>query len=131
MKVLNKIACIFLAFSFLVSSLGFTASKMVCRKSGTLKRSLTPLSDCCKKDITKHRFQHSCCDITNIYSGLSDFSASSKAAAGDCSFFVLPFSTGEKLADVKVQPKTLLFFPDLPPPYYGRNLLAHISSLRI
>lgn len=132
MKAIKKITALSLAMVFLLSSLGFTINKMVCFKSGKTKISLTQLKDCCpKKESANPVVKAQCCDINNTSFHFNDFNSSSKKnipTAGDCVLSINKYSF--KLINYH-NLSTELFFADLPPPLYGRQLLSFISILVI
>jgi hypothetical protein len=133
MKTVQKITSVFLALTFLVSSLGFTVNKMVCLKSGKTKLSLTRMKDCCpEKETALPVVKSDCCDITNTFFDLGDLRVSQKTD------IVQPFAIQSFLSASGYQFKTYSFsdseitlFADLPPPRSGRSLLAFISVLII
>jgi hypothetical protein len=90
MNKLRRIFSLFLATIFLVSSLGFTANKMVCLSSGKYKLSAVQLEDCCKKEEPVTSIKSVCCDITNTYFGLADFNAGEKLQINQA-VLLLPF----------------------------------------
>jgi hypothetical protein len=133
MKTLQKIISIFLAFIFLVSSLGFTANKMVCLKSGKTKLSFVHVKNCCpEKKSTLPVFKSNCCDLTNTFFNLSDFQNRHQHHINKAgyfqSFFTISGSTSDKSCNSE---KALFLFSGLPPPLSGRKLLSFISILII
>lgn len=135
MKRLQKITSLFLAFSFLLSSLGFTVNKMVCLKSGESKVSLIALKDCCPGEEEEESgcfLSHSCCDITNTYFDLSDFSSASKVSVEE-QITVQPLFYNSQIS-FQIDPVSQTsanLYADLPPPLHGRQLLSFISVLII
>jgi hypothetical protein len=133
MKALQKITSVFLAVTFLVSSLGFTANKMVCLKSGKTRLSLLHVKDCCpEKKSSVPVIKSDCCDITNTFFDLGDLRVSQKIQV------VQPFAVQYLFAsrifalDAHSFSKPLAAsFADLPPPVYGRTLLSLISTFLI
>lgn len=132
MKLFQKIASVFLAIVFLLSSLGFTLNKMVCLKSGKTKISLVNVKDCCpEKKSTTPIIKSKCCDLQNSSFKLKDFSVVQKneiAAHEQISFTSTTLFYFNSIATEK---KSGLAFTDLPPPLYGRTLLNFISVLTI
>jgi hypothetical protein len=133
MKTAQKIFSVFLAIIFLISSLGFTANKMVCVKSGKTKLSLVNLKDCCpQKKSSPSTIKSHCCDITNTFFNLGDLNNShnfqSNKNFNSQLIHAIPgyFVSNDHIAD---QP--LFIFADLPPPLSGRQLLSLISILII
>jgi hypothetical protein len=133
MKTVQKTISIFLVVIFLVSSLGFTANKMVCVKSGKTKLSLVNLKDCCpEKKSSLPVFKSDCCDITNTFFNLSDFQSTQKLQLNKSndvqSFYLIPgLQSNNYFASVQ----SPFSFADLPPPLSGRKLLSFISILII
>jgi hypothetical protein len=133
MKTLQKITSVFLAVTFLVSSLGFTVNKMVCLKSGYTKLSLLHVKDCCpEKKSSIPVIKSDCCDITNTFFDLGDLRLSQKTE------IVQPFAVQYLFTSRIFVPAAHSFskaaalsFTDLPPPRHGRTLLSFISSLII
>jgi hypothetical protein len=133
MKTLQKITSVLLAVIFLVSSLGFTANKMVCLKSGKTKLSLTHVKSCCpEKKSTLPVVSSQCCDITNTSFNLADLHNTSKSQVSE-SFAFLPFFIipGYTFNDPSTSNETPFSFADLLPPLAGRDLLSFISILII
>ncbi len=132
MNTIKKTTALFLAMVFILSSLGFTINKMICLKSGKTKISLTQLKDCCpKKKSPESVIKTQCCHITNTSFHLTDFNSSHKntiPVADDCVLAINKYSFPKKNYS---NPSSKLFFADLPPPYYGRQLLSFISILTI
>jgi hypothetical protein len=133
MKTAQKITSIFLALTFLVSSLGLTANKMVCLKSGKTKLSAFSIKDCCpEKESSLPVIKSHCCDITNTFFDLGDIQKTQKVEIGQSftvqSLFNNPlFVYNTSLASDKLTTS----FADLPPPRSGRTLLSFISILII
>lgn len=132
MKAIKTTITLFLAIVFILSSLGFTINKMVCLKSGKVRISLSNLKDCCpeeKSSIPVIKAQ--CCDINNTSFHLNDFNSSQNntiPVADDCVLAINKFSfTSRNYSNLTSE----LFFADLPPPFYGRQLLSFISILII
>jgi hypothetical protein len=132
MKSVQKFTSIFLVAAILVSSLGFTANKMVCLKSGETKLSLVNIKDCCPDEEAEAELKADCCDITNTFFDLNDFVQSEKselvqplAIQSFCVDQILSFRSLSK------SQKLIISFADLPPPLYGRALLNYISILII
>lgn len=132
MKFIQKITTVFLAIVFLLSSLGFTANKMVCLKSGKIKMSLTPVKDCChEKKSTSPHIKAQCCDLTNTSFHLNDFNSAQKNTIPAAADFILPINKYAITYENCNNHPSKLFFTDLPPPLYGRQLLSFISTLII
>ncbi len=147
MKLFQKIASVFLAVVFLLSSLGFTVGKMVCLKSGKTKISLSSVEDCCAKakkqnanccdeeqETTTLDFiikKSDCCDISNTSLQLNDFNPSHKKelAAVEHTLFISESSFYFNTS--AIENKSITSFADLPPPLHGRTLLNFISVLTI
>lgn len=133
MKTLQKITSVFLAVIFLVSSLGFTANKMVCLKSGKTKLSLVNVKDCCpEKETADPTVQSHCCEITNTFFNIGDIQNVQKFQINKNwdiqSFCMIPDHPFNNLC-ITNQPR--FSSADLPPPFYGRKLLSFISILII
>jgi hypothetical protein len=144
-KIFKKITAVFLASVFLLSSMSFTISSMVCLKSGKGKVSLSLIEDCCKKkneekccDEINDRSSDKtyigkgdCCAISNLSIQLHDFNPSKKIAVEQpvleniLFFSPVPFSSFSSSQKLPYQ------LADLPPPYHGRALLNFISTFRI
>ncbi|MFL5764531.1 MAG: HYC_CC_PP family protein [Bacteroidia bacterium] len=134
MKILQKITAVFLALVFLLSSMSFTVSSMVCLKSGKGKVSFSIQKNCCKKKEIPSKGTYftkgDCCDINNVFIRLHDFNPSKKLhieqpiAVSSTHLYVADkiFSCGDDSS---------LHYTDLPPPYHGRMLLNLISTYRI
>ncbi len=132
MKTTQKIISLFLAFIFLLSSLGFTANKMVCLKSGKTKLSLVHLKDCCpeKKSVTP-LLKSDCCNINNIYFNLSDFQHAEKNNIEQPSSQISFVNPTQKF---KINTSTFVLTHSsfvIPPKLSGRELLSFISILTI
>jgi len=146
MKLVRNITSVFLAAVFLLSGFGFTIGKMVCIKSGKTVISLSALEDCCAKSKKKNccnenekqnttsnfSFEKSdCCDVSNTSISLKDFQSSkiNKAEAIE----LLLLSTKESFSSRSIAYTSIkkIFLADLPPPLYGKSLLAHLSILII
>lgn len=133
MNTPRKITSFFLALTFLVSSLGFTANKMVCMKSGKSRLSLVNIKDCCAEpEAPGAALASDCCDITNTFFDLGDL----RNAPGNeiaqpvvLTSFFLPASPFFNFNSVSN--KLIISFADLPPPRGGRALLSFISILII
>ena len=145
MKVLQKIASVFLASIFLFSSLGFTISSMVCLKSGKGKISLAKIEDCCSKKVEQVVSDKDscceeelavikkghCCDINSYTFSLNDFQNSQKLSVEKTFFLQSFFFAPETFTFKQVENKLAFQYSDLPPPLYGRTLLNFISTLTI
>lgn len=152
MKITYKIASILLAGIFLISSLGFTISSMVCIKSGKGKVSLSVIEDCCAKkpsqDVSKEICcdddqavivpkgvtvikKGECCDINSYSFHLNDFQSAKKLALNQPTVFQTLFSVLTIDAISAGESKLSFQYSDLPPPLYGRTLLNFISLLTI
>jgi hypothetical protein len=132
MKTVQKITSFFLALTFLISSLGFTANKMVCVKSGKTKLSLVNIKDCCPEKGAGQSVGTDCCDITNTFFDLGDIQNSQNTEIAQpviLSSFFTPFSPA--FNSHSVSNKLIISFADLPPPRSGRALLSFISTLII
>ena len=149
MKVIQKITSLSLAIVFLLSSLGFTISKMSCIKTGKSKLSLVALEDCCIKKEKKSEInccddevaeanpnltaisKSDCCDINNTTFDLSDFHSSSKEK--------LPQASDFEFILFQTNASTCNFSSDLPYKYFlespfslsSRELLSKFSILII
>jgi hypothetical protein len=134
MKTVKNISSLILALTFLVSSLGFTANRMVCLKSGKVKLSLTKMKDCCPEgDSDIPVVKSNCCDITNTSFDLGDFQNSQKQEV-NASVSLLFFAEASRYnftGNYSSQQKLIISYSDLPPPMYGRLLLNFISTLLI
>jgi hypothetical protein len=133
MKTVQKITSLLLAIVFLLSSLGLSANKMVCLKSGKVKMSLVAQKECCAiKTTTAAVIKLKCCNLSNTYFNLSDLQDASKLSFHE-SFSV--YSTATLFffnSTITTISKPLaISFADLPPPRYGRTLLSFISILNI
>jgi hypothetical protein len=135
MKLFRKITSVLLAVVFLLSSMSFTISSMVCLKSGKGKVSLSVLKDCCgKKELPStgtYFTKGSCCKISNLFIKLHDFNPSVKISVGQ------PLVAHDFLNLFSLTPCILasseatFHCADLPPPCHGRTLLSFISIYRI
>jgi hypothetical protein len=133
MKTLQKVTSVFLAVIFLVSSLGFTANKMVCLKSGKTKLSLVHVKDCCpEKKSSLPVVKADCCDITNTFFNLCDFQNGHKLQVNKPSviqsFCLIPDFFANKQGILN---QSVFSLADLPPPFSGRKILSFISILII
>jgi hypothetical protein len=132
MKSVQKFTSLFLVAAILVSSLGFTANKMVCLKSGKTKLSLVNIKDCCPDEEARTEVKADCCDITNTFFDLNDFLQSEKSELVQPlaiqSFYVDQILSFRSLSQ---EQKLIISFTDLPPPLFGRALLNYISVLTI
>lgn len=132
MKTVQKITAFFLIVAVTLSSLGFTANKMVCLKSGKTKVALTHIKDCCKDEGTaQSTIKSNCCDIQNSSFTLGNFETSEINTTQFSN--ITSFSAVQNLFDVVPVStiKTSLSFADSPSPLYGRYLLSFISILVI
>ena len=133
MKTVQKITSVFLAALFIVSSLGFTANRMMCMKSGRIKFSLVHEKECCPE--TKSAIpvvKEKCCDVLNNDFHLPDFQSTQKSTIEQPLAFVFLFARPGFSYKVSSSSKPLaISFADLPPPVYGRTLLHFISTLLI
>ncbi|MCW3103258.1 MAG: hypothetical protein JWO09_1698 [Bacteroidetes bacterium] len=133
MKALQKITSVFLAVTFLVSSLGFTVNKIVCLKSCKTKLSLLHVKDCCPDETSSIPVVKSdCCDITNTYFDLGDLRMSQKTEIVQP--FVVQYLFTSRIfipAAHSFSKTATLSFAGLPPPRHGRALLSFISTLII
>jgi hypothetical protein len=131
MKFISKHISVFLAVVFLLSSLGFTANRMICLKSGKQKISLIPINDCCKKTtLGKHSVKSKCCDINNNEFQLSDFRSVEKTETIPIKLhlFELPFFLVQH-SNVSTE-YVYIFFPP-PPLLFGKIYIHFISTLLI
>src|ERR1043166_7604151 len=133
MKILKKITSLSLAVVFLLSSMSFTVSSMVCIKSGKGKVSLSIQKDCCKKKPLPSKGVYftkgGCCDIKNLFIKLHDFNPSKKLTV-DQPLILNSFGYSENERTFSSQNYSL-HHSDLPPPYHGRSILNFISTYRI
>lgn len=133
MKTIQKITSIFLAALFLVSSLGFTANRMMCMKSGRIKFSLVHEKECCPE--TKSGIpvvKEKCCEVLNSDFHLPDFQNTQKSTIGQPLDFVFLFiHSGFSYRAVASSQPLAISFADLPPPVSGRTLLTFISTFLI
>lgn len=133
MKTIQKTTSIFLAALFLVASLGFTANRMMCMKSGRIKFSLVHAKECCPE--TKSAIpivKEKCCDVLNSDFHLPDFQSAQKSTIEQPLTFVVLFThPGFSYTVISSSKPLAISFADLPPPVYGRTLLHFISSLLI
>ena len=132
MKKNLNITAVFLATVFLLSSLGFSVSKMVCLKSGKTKVSLANIHDCCKKTKSPLAVvKANCCDINTTSFNLGDIQTLEKGSLQFLqhhTFYQHQFLYISRFSGVSV---SKLFFADLPPPLHGKDLLSFISSYLI
>lgn len=132
MKTVKKITSLCLVIVLLLSGLGFTINKMVCLKSGKTKISFTHVTDCCnKKQSSQSRIKSNCCDLKNTTFDLDDFSSSKNVNTPIADNFVLAIWQNNIVATTPCKNTSVLSYNDLPPPLYGRQLLAIISILTI
>jgi hypothetical protein len=131
MKLLQKIISFFLAITFLVSSLGFTANKMICLKTGKVKISLVHVKNCCpEKKSSVPVLKAQCCDLVNTSFYLGNFQNSQKLSIGHSFISAVYNSFFSRKLFLTVQPTTF-FSADLPPPHSGRTILSFNSILII
>ena len=131
MKVLQKIAAVFLALVFLLSSLGFTVNKMTCLKSGKVRVSFVAQKDCCEMEKSALPIIKSkCCDLANSYFNLGDVQHSQKLLLEKQVSATVPFFYTQKYVSA-LSKISLISYADLPPPKSGRTLLNFISTLTI
>ena len=132
MKTIQKISSISLAVIFLLSSLGFTANKMVCLKSGKTKIAFTHFKDCCSnKNAATPLVKSTCCAIQNSDFQLLDHSISGKNNVPSAKYFAT-FNSFLTTCAFKQSNNFVSFsYVDLPPLLPGRQLLFFISVLNI
>ena len=131
MKLIQKISSVFLALTFLLSSLGVTINKMSCLKSGKTHISFIPFKDCCpEKNSSKTIIKSPCCDINNTSFKLNDFDPAQKSniPVVDKAIFLKQVSVKQTILNTTA---SKLSFADLTPPLHGRQLLSFISILII
>lgn len=132
MKPLQKITSVFLIAAVLLFSIGLSTNKMVCLKSGKTKVSINHVEDCCKENKSATTtIKSNCCDITNAFLGLDDFSVTeiNTIQSPDVSNALVV----QNYFDVTDYKNTIspLFSGGSSPPLYGRTLLTFISTFII
>jgi hypothetical protein len=129
MSKLRTFISIFISIAFLLSSLGFTANKMVCLKSGKTKLSAVPLESCCASE-EQEMLKQSCCEINNSYFSLENFQCSSQLKVKVQSIELLWAPVMKTLL-----PETCSFqqaaYYNLPPLLHSSGYLEYISVHRI
>ena len=132
MQLIKKISSVLLAILFLVSSLGFTVNKMICLKSGKTKISFTKFTDCCKKNKSGLPVvKANCCDLNNTSFNLDDYNFVQKNNVPTATNFIAVLHYNITSTLISNNASSKIFFSDLPPPLYGRQLLSFISVLII
>lgn len=129
MKAIQKISALFLSLLILLFSFGFTINKMVCLESGNTKVSLNEIKDCCSND-TKAALpvlKSHCCDLSSSSFHLNDYNPSEKHSTPTATDCLLPFNHLVSITFCKENNQQVLLYSDLPPPLYGKKLLALIS----
>jgi len=147
MKAFHKITAVSLAIVFLLSSLGFTVSKIDCLQSCEEKASLYTLDDCCAeeessqkcheetKDLTDTYFSYitnaDCCDIQTTSFDVNDFQSAPKNNIPAASYIILPVAQNYLANSITTHSfkKNNLDYPPILP--HGRTLLSFISILII
>lgn len=130
MKTVQKITSLFLVVILLVSSLGFTANKMICLKSGKTKLSVVNMKDCCPENKSSFPvIKSQCCNITNTFFDLNDFRSVQKSEMSQSAavqIFYTDFSTDLRFHSITAD--RIFSCSDLPPPRSGKLFLSFISS---
>src|SRR6476646_2041455 len=130
MKTVQKLTSVFLAAIFLVSSLGFTANKMVCLKSGKVKHSLVQMKSCCpERNSLRPVIKSDCCDIVNTYFNIGDLHHSHRqfiVPSASLLFYSSDPYLSRNLNNFQ-QERLFYSYADLPPPECGRSVLSLIS----
>lgn len=130
MKTIKKIASVFLAVLFLVSSLGFTVNKMICLKSGKAKISFTKFNDCCKKNKSEIPVvKANCCALNNTSFTLGDYNFVQKNTVSSSINYIAVLNYSNSVIAILKNNPSKIFYSDLPPPLHGRQLLSFISIL--
>jgi hypothetical protein len=130
MRTAQKITSLFLVVILLVSSLGFTANKMICLKSGKTKLSLVNIKDCCpENESSVPVIKSDCCNITNTFFDLNDFQGVQKSEV--CQPLVMQAfydNSSAKPDFIFVSSDQVFSCSDLPPPRSGKIFLSFIST---
>ncbi len=130
MKTFQKITSLFLVVILLVSSLGFTANKMICLKSGKTKFSLVNIKDCCPENQSSVPVIKShCCNITNTFFDLNDFRSVQKSEVSQplaVQSFYTYSPTDPRFYSISTE--GIFSCSDLPPPRSGKVYLSFIST---
>lgn len=133
MNILHKIIPYFIIVAVLSSSLGYTANKMVCLKSGKTKLSFLHINDCCpKKETNSSTIKSNCCDIVNSSFSLEKYTVTENVNLSELAVYTLPVDLFLFSAEAPSN-NSLRLTPThkSSSPLFGRKLLSIISILII
>lgn len=133
MNIIKPISALLLATFVLLYSTGFTLNKMVCLTSGESKTSFTWEDDCCSKEEANDEapvLKSTCCDNSSAYFQLNEYNLSQQNEIPAVANCLLPYSY-DIVSVVNCNSHRTHAYPDVPPPYQGKQLLTFISVFLI